>query len=516
MEVIFVVVGIIIVLMLMVFMFGGSSSKTAAGSTSCTPSCTNGNTCGSSGSCMCGTSAACTGSDVCNGTSCEAACTTANCTTPGFTCDATTNLCSCNGVVCQSGQTCQNNTCISPDGADCADGSTCAGGNCYYGKCATSTGSCSTVSDCGGDPTTQDCVNKVCLKKPPAYGCNPGCANNYSCKNGTCVSIDLPECVTTTSPHKCTKQYRGMTCTIGGCDIPIDMTACKTPLDCVNTTGLDSTCVDGYCACGNIIGDNGYGCIGGTFYSTLCNTPGIYSGTDSILTNYTCFSNNEYRCGGQMCSYGQVCNNDRCGSPCTETSCGGGYSCDTTSGLCSCNGVLCTSGQMCVNGSCISTSTGIACSKTNPCATGECYYGYCINSSGDCVTPYNCNDGGIATDCVNGKCLSKPPAYGCSPGCGDGYGCDGGICGGGTVIPDYAFPACATDPTNNICTDGQLCTNNGCSDNVVSCTIDSDCIQNGPDAFCLSGENGSFCASGNSYPVYLEPYYQSFDGTIWQ
>ena len=480
MEVIFVVVGIIIVLMLMMFMFSGSSSNTTAAaagstadkSTSCTStSCTNGNTCGSTGNCVCGTLAACTGSGVCS-----------------------------------------NGTCLGPDGTDCADGSTCVGGNCYYKKCTTpiSTTTCTKPSDCGTDLSTTDCVEGVCLSKPAAYGCNPGCADGYSCISGKCVNnYKPPKCMTDPTTHKCSTFYSEV-CANTGCTLNI--ADCTTQSDCIIFgSSTESSCINGYCACGGITMDQNYICISNTLYPVSSASSGLYSGSDRILDGYTDYYS-LYACGGQICSYGQICNNAKCGPPCTSTSCTNGYSCDTSTGTCSCNGIACTGGQLCVNGSCTNTNTGIACNETNPCTTGECYYGYCINSSGECNIPSDCNDGGTDTDCVNGKCLSKPPMYGCNPGCADGYICDNGKC----IFISYPIAGCTAGLANS-CPTGQACSTFGCADNntLISCNTNSDCSPYSSDPYCLKDDSSgdSFCAFGNSYSTYLFQYTQSFSGS---
>ena len=326
MEVIFVVIGIIIVLMLMVFMFRGNSSCTST-------SCTNGNTCSSSGSCMCGTSAACAGNQVCNGESCENSCTP-RCTN-GNTCGSsgscmcgTSTACTgnqvCNGGSCENSCTpsCTNgNTCGSSGSCMCGTSAACTGNQvCYYDKCVTPTSAtaCTKPSDCGTAISTTDCVGGVCLQKPPAYGCNPGCADGYTCFQNKCSSfygVELPSCATSPSTNACPS---GTFCGLYSCTNHV--TACSSDSDC-KAFGSDTYCLKdssggSYCAFGNsysIYLKTNTQSYGGTQYG-VGNTCAYGSTSSSIpLLNYTCdTTTGYYTCGSSgACPYGQVCSTDK-------------------------------------------------------------------------------------------------------------------------------------------------------------------------------------------------------------
>jgi hypothetical protein len=289
MERTYIVVVAVLIILIIVYLYKqnyiASSTPTSTPTPTPTPTptdpkscasvtCTNGNTC-TAGTCSCGTNTACTGSTSCVGGNCKL------------------------GV-----------------GAHCNQEQDCASGICYYGECMTSIKACNLPSDCS-DQTTQDCVNGACLSKPAAYGCNPGCADGFTCESGKCVGVytnGIPKCGTDPTNNGCPT---GQECSVvkNGCATTSLFYSCSKNTDCTKL-GPESVCNNGYCSCGNSYNlpiSSGQVCFGGSQFNGQCGTVGsAYSGTFGALTGYTCASNGNYTCGGAICSFGQSCVNNVC------------------------------------------------------------------------------------------------------------------------------------------------------------------------------------------------------------
>ena len=406
-----------------------------------------------------------------------------DCISQGMICNTQTGNCECGGSVCSSGQTCINNACIEScntqssgpcdcGGIICPDGKVCTNNACVE-NCAT--GGCSANNACNETTGQCFCADTVCIS--PSI-----------CDDGKCILL----CDTCTNGNTCNPsngkcECNGITCTG---QQQCDNNECQ--INCTEDCG-GGTCDKrtGNCVCGS-----SPMCINGN----TCNGEQCICGSGDACTNY-----------GEQCITGE------CIVPCTEQSCAqNGQTCDPTTKKCLCGGSPCNllcvdnnyclesckNNQDCANQSCIDgacqepLADGRSCTLDKDCENQHCYYGKCTSSFGACTYQTDCTNQ-ATQDCVNGACLSKPPSYGCTPGCADGYYCDGNEC--------ISFYGQQNDCVTNGCPDGQLCSyTSGCTDEslLTSCTTNGDCIALGTDAHCTNG----YCSCGNSLSSVITPY----------
>ena len=276
-------------------------------------------------------------------------------------------------------------------------------------------------------------------------------------------------------------------------------------------------------------GDDPSGCPSG---QTSC---------DGVCTD-TEFSPDHCGACGNVCVYGEICQDGACSSICsgsTPTKCGD--SCvDTDSSRDHCGGCdnSCSDGEFCIDGECgiscggsTSTLCGDACVNTDTdekhcggcdhaCESGEfCSDGECGITCGG-STPTLCGDACVDTDINSAHCGE------CDQACASGEFCSDGECGitcGGST-PTLCGNACVDTEINpahcgdcdQACGDGAVCSDGEClfecagstptlcDDECVNTDTDQEhcgaCDQNCDDGeLCSDGECGITC--GGSTPT---------------
>jgi hypothetical protein len=170
---------------------------------------------------------------VCNGICCESGqtCQSGECTTPGPVCSQPGQSCTADKDCCQTGaDEAQGAVCISNDSechAKCTTGSDCESGCCAtvtgesYGVCATSSVCQAQTTACGMTfPTTAcaSCVSASCCAYTQTCANDPACGSLVTCLDGcngntTCES----SCIDAASTTAAQELDNAVTCWSGSC-----------------------------------------------------------------------------------------------------------------------------------------------------------------------------------------------------------------------------------------------------------------------------------------------------------
>jgi len=357
-----------------------------------------------------------------------------------------------------------------PDGMACEDGNVCtAGDQCVGGACVE------------GDNLCECDVDEDCAPMEDGDFCN---GTLYCDKFGTFAvcKLDLNSIVECPASKEPCKENLCLPET-GDCELAdlADTTPCEDGSVCT----VNSICVDGECAAGNVVQcddgnpctadecDADVGCVATILNDVPCNDGDFCSAGDS--------------CQQGVCTGGDdvTCND---GNPCTSDSCNPASGCvySPVAGECD-DDNECTENDICKNGSCTGL-TILECDDSNSCT-----YDTCDPDSGCVHTPQDlpCSDGDQCTvidSCVQGECVGVG-----EPDCEDGNLCTDDSCTPGE--------GCVNAPNTLPCDDGSECTTNDtcgagacvggpapdCDDNDV-CTDDS-CD---PDVGCGNVVNTDF------------------------
>jgi hypothetical protein len=357
----------------------------------------------------------------------------------------------CTFWTCPSGYTCE----LSPIGGDAgADTATCVpGGSSTGGSASTSTGmggatstggSASTSTSAGGATSTGGSASTSTgaggstsastgaggSSSTPVYCGHPAdcstsqiCASDGTCQAGPCSATNA--CI------------YGYTCQADG------TCASSTP----NACDSDSSCTSGSLC---VAGSNGKGGV--------CTTP-----------SNQCFDQSQ-------CGVNEKCADGKCTLGCSSsTDCRDGYTCDTTSGVCSVVAKACTvtndcgsATQVCVGGACVPRSTGGTCANPgdvwdeNGCIPNQAGSFTCVNDGTQdaCAMGSIClhHDCWISCDSPNqNACASQPALDTCKP-VADGSSTYN-VCGTSTNLGSQCG---AGSNGNQSCTGGTVCIDGFC------------------------------------------------------
>ena len=483
------------------------------------------------GACMCGTEAACTNDELClddagtmrchcngdvcpeneacvndGGLSCECGATDATC--PGLLTCTALGACECDGVVCDAGETCQDNgaggvqcECGLTD-ATCPTNETCNSGVCECGagqEICTSTGQTCLPGgadfqcECGVSDVAcesgETCCDQTCadLTDDPEYcgSCNTDCNDQLNSAyalapeagtqmNAACIAsecyiecdddpatgnLDWREKLTNVEDADCSAasglQANINTCDSGYADCELfayshpysadtEAEGCESNLDTGITLGVDS--FESHCGQCDYLCDNNEACSSG-----VCTCGGHENRCDDVGTDIA------PGFGGYCCTAGDVCvvrdttNCESCDADTGTGSCITNETCDnsTDPGVCVCNGEECLGADFTCDGSdCL--CDGVVCNDPATCTTSgtvcDCDGEVCLGT-GDIVC-----DG---DDCLcNGEVCNSP--FECN---GTDCECNGIVCAGDGYTCDGSDCLCGGDPCNAgfTCTGGATC-----------------------------------------------------------
>lgn len=331
-------------------------------------------------------------------------------------------------VVCKSGETCENETCVSA----CPATPPCKAGE---RRCD---------PDSSGKNEFQRCVRnaKGCLEWSKAEACTPGflCMDDGQCKPEPCPSGKTScgqACVDLQADTKhcgaCNNACpSGEVCNSGKCE-----GTCKAPKTDCNGSCVDTQTNTSHCG----------GCGKACKPSESCTAGQCKSKCPSgeVSCNGVCVdtSKDSKNCGqcGNSCPSGQSCQNSRCTTICTAgLSLCNGKCVDTRSDVSNCGtcGTTCKSGEACVSGACKvscpsgQTSCNGACKdlqndKQNCGGCGKACSSQQACSQGKCQSP--CPTGqmmcsGVCTDVQN----NDYHCGGCNKKCPTKQSCTKGVC----------------------------------------------------------------------------------------
>ncbi|HYC55804.1 MAG TPA: hypothetical protein VEL28_12795, partial [Candidatus Binatia bacterium] len=323
----------------------------------------------------------------------------------------------------------------------------------------------------------------------PSEECDPGGALyvDGNPANGTCTTGNDCFYETTCCKFNCQFVGQGATC--------FDDNPCTVTDQCNQTGG-----------CGGNAVPNGTGCDDSLFCTTgdTCNG-GICSGAahdcndSEICTDDSCnealdqCSNlpNAAPCDdGLYCTINDTCSGGSCsGTPrscadsnvCTDDACNeAADTCTNINNTAACNdGFFCTVGDVCSAGACAGTARD--CADSNVCTNDSCNEAgnfcahannsivcndglYCtvddVCSGGVCTgPPRNCSDGNLCTDDVCSEAADVCTNPNNAAPCNDGLFCtDTDTCSGGACLG-----------TGDACDDGNVCTDDACNEGADSC-----------------------------------------------
>ena len=369
-------------------------------------------------------------------------------TVSGDGCSADCQIEKCFGVVCPTGDQCNNGGCdpatgqcvlsAKADGVSCNGGNPCTqGGTCQAGVCVganpvacAASDQCHAAGTC--DPSTGVCGNPAL---PDGTSCNDGnaCTQTDTCQAGVCVGANPVGCAG--ASDQCHDMGICDPAT-GTCSSPAkaDGTGCNDGNPCT----LTDTCQGGTC-----IGSNPVVCAA----SDQCHAAGICDPSTGVCTNPA-------QADGTSCNDGNACSRT---DTCQAGTCTGGNwvgctpqdqchdvgECNPANGTCSsplkANGVACSDGNACTR---TDTCQNGTCTGANPVictALDQCHVaGMCNSSTGVCSNPNKadgtaCNDNNLCTrtdTCVAGTCVGSNPIA-----CGSGNQCQAaGICDPATAM----------------------------------------------------------------------------------
>lgn len=396
----------------------------------------------------------CTLSDQCSGGVCAGG-------TPKSCNDAnpcTTDTCDANTGACGHA----DNTAPCDDGDACTTGDACAGGICVGGA--------GTSCDDGNPCTTDACGVAGCTHTPDnAAVCSDGsaCTTGDHCSNGACAgsAITCPDAGDPCTTPSCSPST--------GCGFVANTASCDDGNPCtLNDVCAAGTCTAGVakdCGDGNVCTDDACNPQGGE----CVHTPNAASCTD-----------------GDACTSGDTCADGTChggsgagcddGNPCTTDACDGVGGCTHTpddGGVCT-DGSVCTTNDHCSGGACFGDA--VTCpDDDNPCTSPSCDT---ITGCGSVANTTSCDDGNPCT--VNDACSAGTCHAGTAKVCSDGNVCTDDGCNAGDG-------ACTHTPNTVSCSDGDACTTNDhCVDGqcqpgaALSCADDDPCTTN---EVCVTG-----------------------------
>lgn len=380
----------------------------------------------------------------------------------------TTGTDPCDGITCEAGETCVEGVCTGPTSCNppCGAGQVCneATATCEADNSGNLCSSCTSHEQCGGEGDA--CVT---LGTDGVSICGQSCDNDTNpCPDGySCLPVDSrvgSQCIP--SGGSCAG------CLVTPCPAGQYCNAASTECEDIGET-CDSCAADAGCAdgsvCARLGGQNA--CLPGCTTSEDC---GAGSTCQSLSGKMACAP--DAGCGSS-CSLDPadcvaplaVLDPSRCICVgCVDTS-----DCP--------DGRVCTSGGNCVSG-------GRPCSTTAECDGGYCQGGVCV----ECLTPGDCGPeelcvAGACEACTcpegqrcdsAGNCVEVPDPSSCTSDSqcvriardlgfsGEGATCDStigcytiGVCngsGGGGGLPDLGFGG-STDPFNAPCPAGTTC-----------------------------------------------------------
>jgi Cys-rich repeat protein len=371
--------------------------------------------------------------------------------------------------------TCADNdcpsTCAQP--SDCPQNETCgADGQCHPGDCTTT--QCLAGYTCAIDPNTD------------TASCVPGTGGSTTGTGGTGGT----GATTTTTTTGGTGGTGGTTTTTtttttggtgGSTGTPI---YCGHPSDCAagSTCTTDGTCQPGACtATGTNACIYGYSCTSGTCASS---TPGACNADSDCASGQVCIAGSDGKGGvctvaanqcfdQSQCSSGEDCVSGKCILGCTsDTQCRDGYTCNTTTNVCS--------------------TASKPCTVTNDCGSASlvCVAGACVPRSGPTGT---CTNPGDVWD-ENGCVPNQAPTFTCQ---NDGVQ---DACNAGSICLHHdCWISCATPNQNACATQSILNTCKPVVDNAATYDVCGTSTSLGGE--CGAGTTGNMSCSGGDVCV---------------
>lgn len=318
------------------------------------------------------------------------------------------------------GDGCDDGGCWTPSTSGAGGSNTTSGTGGSQG--CTSPSDCLTNQTCGDDNQCHDgdCTFWGC---PSGYACQIADDGTASCEPGTSstssgVGGSGGATTTTTTTTSSTGGAGGATSTTtsssGGAGGGSNVIYCGNPKDCAagSVCASDGTCHAGACSDAGNDCIYGYTCQGdGTCASSNPNACGSDADCANAGSGYACVSGvctaPDDQCFDQaQCGASDKCAAGKCTPECTQDSdCTGGYTCDTTKGICSNAAKSCTitndcggPTEVCVDGACVPRSNG------GSCASGDDWVeNGCIPSQ---KASFLCNTDGMLGDGQPGDCAN--------------------------------------------------------------------------------------------------------------
>ncbi|MEY3014007.1 MAG: hypothetical protein RIT45_2742 [Pseudomonadota bacterium] len=446
--------------------------------------CTDNDTCDGAGKCTSGAARDCSASgDACNNAICDeaagkcgampkaagAACDDGQFCTVDETCDGKGSCSGGKDKVCDNGgDACLVASCDPVKGA-CVTAPGPKDVPCNDGNACTLSDLCDGTGKCvGGDPkscTGDACNDGVCTPKTGACGLAPK-AKGVSCNDGNaCTQTD-----TCDGAGKCA----------GG-----------NPKTCAGDACNDGVCAPATGACDKQPKKD----------TTPCNDGNACTTGDACYTGVC--KGGAYVCD---CASAGDCDDK---NPCTKDACvnvSGKLTCQNTvqSGLACNDGNTCTTADAC-NSSGICVGKTVVCDDSNPCTADACVAGKCTTSPHK--AGYPCSDGNACTN--SDSCNGKGSCIGAALVCNDGKVCTNDICdsktgkclfinntaacsdGNACTLNDVCASGLCKPGTAKVCTDGTVCTTDGCNPKTGTCSF----AATNENAACESGSY-SYCGGG--------------------
>ena len=424
------------------------AGKKCDGTTGSCKTCSSGDKCGCSGSQVANGIGGCYTPDPCENITCEAG---KRCS--GGTCQAIAGWCS-DDSGCSEGYTCVNNSCSAISGycagdSACASNEECISNSCVAvtcssvceeaknHQCVAKSGCCTSDSDCGSG---KECKNNSCSSISGYCSSNSDCGASEKCSGNSCVALSCGTCEEV-SNHACVKKS-GCCMSNSDCGSSEKCSGNKCVDLCSGVTcSGGKTCKQGTCSCPADKPDwNGSAC-----YKDMCGNCKSYeycSGNKCVLQAGKCYTDNDCdgsdKCQSNSCVSACISNPCSGKTPqclgvshkpvctCTSTSCGAGYTCNTTvcksTGSCSSDND-CDKAMACVSGQCKNVCAPNPCSGKTPQCLGVSHKAVCACTSTSCGTGYTCDvtackvattekcssdkDCSSEKQCISGYCVFK-------------------------------------------------------------------------------------------------------------